>query len=60
MLWCLILPAILCALLALLALTVQPRQVLPRRPIRLLRGCTALLFLLLASGLVGLALWSVL
>jgi hypothetical protein len=54
----LIVPAIVCVLLALLTLTVQPRQMVPRRPIRLLRGCAALFLLLLAGGLVGLAVFS--
>ena len=58
MIWCLIVPAIVCVLLALLTLTVQPRQMVPRRPIRLLRGCAALFLLLLAGGLVGLAVLS--
>ncbi len=58
MIWCLISPAVLCVILALAALMVQPRTIpLPRlRLTTLLRGCVASLFLLLALGLIGIAL----
>jgi|GEM_PF-5719068 len=54
--WCLISPAILLALLALATLLLRPRRMLPRRPIRLLRGCIALLLLLIAGSLISIAL----
>jgi hypothetical protein len=57
MLWCLTSVAILFVLLALAALTLHPlRMRLPQIGM-LLRGCLAVLFLLVASGIVGLALW---
>jgi hypothetical protein len=57
MLWCLTSAAIMFILLALAALTFHPlRMRLPQLGI-LLRGCLAILFLLVASGIVGLALW---
>jgi hypothetical protein len=57
MLWCLTSVAILFVLLALAALTSHPlRMRLPQLGM-LLRGCLAVLFLLVASGIIGLALW---
>ena len=57
MLWCLTSLVILFIILALAALTVHPlRMRLPQLGL-LLRGCLALLFLLAAFGIVGLALW---
>jgi len=57
MFWCLTGAAISCILLALAALTLHPlRMRLPQIGM-LLRGCLALLFLLAAVGVVGLALW---
>jgi hypothetical protein len=58
MIWCLISMAILAALLALAALTVRvPRPELSEiHPGRALRGCVAVLLLLVALGLAGLAL----
>jgi hypothetical protein len=57
MLWCLISLAILFALLALLALAVHPPRMRRPRLGMLLRGCMAMVFLLIAAGMVGLALW---
>jgi hypothetical protein len=57
MLWCLTSVAILFVLMALASLTFRPwRMRLPQLGL-LLRGCLALLFLLGAFGIVGLALW---
>jgi hypothetical protein len=57
MLWCLTSVALMFVLMALAALTFRPlRMRLPQIGF-LLRGCLALLFLLTASGIVGLALW---
>ena len=56
MLWCFTGAAIILALLGLAALTARPRLP-PIRPLLLLRGCAALLFLLAAAGLLALALW---
>lgn len=56
MIWCLITPAVLCLILALAVLMVQPRTIPRMRLTTLLRGCVASLFLLLALGLVGIAL----
>lgn len=58
MIWCLISAATSAVLLALAALTIRLPRLDPRRfrPTRLLRGCLALLFLLVAVGLVGLIL----
>jgi hypothetical protein len=58
MLWCLASIAILFALMALAALTAHPTRMRPRQFGMLLRGCLALLFLLAAFGIVGLALWA--
>lgn len=52
MLWCFGSIAVLCMLLALLALTVRLPRLSRPHPIRLLRGCTALLCLLIAAGAV--------
>ena len=56
--WCLIGPAVLLALLGVLVLTIRPRRpdLANLRPGRLVRGCLALVLLLLALGLAGLAL----
>ena len=58
MIWCLISMAIVAALLGLAALMMRvPHPDLAQvRPGRALRGCVALLFLLAAVGLGGLAL----
>lgn len=53
---CLIGAAVLLALLGLAALRVQPRHLRHLGPGPLLRGCAALVLLLLAASLVGLAL----
>ncbi len=55
MLWCLIVPAILAALLALVALVAPVPRIERAHPERLLRGCIATAFLLVAAGLAGLA-----
>lgn len=56
--WCLIAGALACLMLALVALVAQPFRLRLDRlnPMRLIRGCLALTFLLIALGLVGLAL----
>jgi hypothetical protein len=57
MIWCLTGAAAMCVLLALAALTAHPlRMRLPQLGL-LLRGCLAILFLLIGAGIVGLALW---
>ena len=57
MFWCLTSVAILLVLLALAALTLHPlRMRLPQLGF-LLRGCLAIMFLIAASGVVGLTLW---
>jgi hypothetical protein len=53
MLWCFGSVALLFTLLALAALTARPPS-LPR-PMRLLRGCAAILCLLIALGVAALA-----
>ena len=55
--WCLIGPAALLALLALVVLTIRPRRpdLTQLQPGRLMRGCLALLLLVLALGLAALA-----
>jgi hypothetical protein len=56
MTWCLIVPALLCLLMALLALIVTPPPLQSIRPDRLARGCVALALLALALALGGVAL----
>jgi fatty acid desaturase len=58
MIWCLTSAAVSALLLALAAMTARLPRLDPRRvrPARLLRGCLALLFLLIAAGLAGLTL----
>lgn len=58
MIWCMMSAAIAATLLALAALTIRLPRLDPRRvhPGSLLRGCVALLFLLIALGLGGLML----
>lgn len=55
--WCLIGPAALLALLGLVVLTIRPRRpdLTQLQPGRLVRGCLALVLLLLALGLAALA-----
>lgn len=57
MLWCLLIPAALCAGLGLAALTLDLRRIRPPRisPRRLLRGCLAGSLLLIAGLLAALA-----
>lgn len=56
MTWCLTIPAILAALLALAALIAPAPRIERPPPGRLLRGCAASILLLIAGGLAGLAL----
>ena len=51
MIWCLVIPALLSLVLALLAMIVDPPDPRTVRPGPLLRGCLALSFLMLALGL---------
>lgn len=48
MIWCLLTPAALCLLLALLTLTLKPSNLRRVRPARAARGCVAGLLILLA------------
>ena len=60
MLWCLASGAVVLLLLGLAALKVHPGRLLTiLRPGLLLRGCLAMLCLLMALGLAGLALLAV-
>jgi hypothetical protein len=56
MVWCLLTPAALCLLLALLTLTFKPSNLRRVRPARAARGCVAGLLVLLAILLAASAL----